>query len=108
MRGFGFTMRARMEALRVYGAALAPMSAWQILQGVETLHVAHGAPLCGTRWKVAEFLRRHPRVGWVKYPGLEDGSPARAGGASDAHGRRSARCLGPARVRRGAADSPAA
>ena len=36
---FGFTMRARMEALRVYGAALSPMSAWQILQGVETLHV---------------------------------------------------------------------
>ena len=34
---FGFTMRCRMETLRVYGAALAPISAWQILQGVETL-----------------------------------------------------------------------
>ena len=34
---FGFCMRARMETLRVYGAALSPMSAWQILQGVETL-----------------------------------------------------------------------
>src|SRR4029079_12804771 len=34
---FGFTMRARMETLRVYGAALAPMSAWQVLQGIETL-----------------------------------------------------------------------
>jgi O-acetylhomoserine (thiol)-lyase len=34
---FGFTMRCRMESLRVFGAALSPMSAWQILQGVETL-----------------------------------------------------------------------
>jgi O-acetylhomoserine/O-acetylserine sulfhydrylase-like pyridoxal-dependent enzyme len=34
---FGFTMRCRMESLRVYGAELSPMSAWQILQGVETL-----------------------------------------------------------------------
>ena len=34
---FGFTMRCRMESLRVFGAALSPTSAWQILQGVETL-----------------------------------------------------------------------
>src|SRR3954462_7905967 len=68
---FGFTMRARMEALRVYGAALAPMSAWQILQGVETLHVRMERH-CANALKVAEFLRRHPRVGWVKYPGLAD------------------------------------
>jgi len=37
---FGFTMRCRMECLRVYGASLSPMSAWQILQGVETLPCA--------------------------------------------------------------------
>ncbi|WP_128001019.1 O-acetylhomoserine aminocarboxypropyltransferase/cysteine synthase family protein [Piscinibacter defluvii] len=68
---FGFTMRARMETLRVYGAALAPMSAWQILQGIETLPLRmerHGA----NALKVAEFLRAHPRVGWVNYPGLPD------------------------------------
>jgi len=68
---FGFTMRARMETLRVYGAALSPMSAWQILQGVETL------PLCMERHcvnarKVAAFLQGHPAVGWVNYPGLPD------------------------------------
>ncbi|MGH8797025.1 MAG: PLP-dependent transferase, partial [Caldimonas sp.] len=68
---FGFTMRARMEALRVYGAALAPMSAWQILQGVETLHVRMERH-CANALKVAEFLRAHPRVGWVNYPGLAD------------------------------------
>jgi len=68
---FGFTMRCRMETLRVYGAALAPTSAWQILQGVETLPVRmerHNANALA----VAHFLRSHPRVGWVNYPGLED------------------------------------
>lgn len=68
---FGFTMRCRMETLRVYGAALSPMSAWQILQGVETLPLRmerHGANALA----VAKFLRQHPAVGWVNYPGLED------------------------------------
>ena len=68
---FGFTMRARMETLRVYGAALSPMSAWQILQGVETLHVRMERH-CANARKVAAFLRAHPRVSWVNYPGLED------------------------------------
>ena len=40
---FGYTMKARMEVLRVHGAALAPLSAWLMLQGIETLHAAHGA-----------------------------------------------------------------
>ncbi|NWG74466.1 MAG: O-acetylhomoserine aminocarboxypropyltransferase/cysteine synthase [Rubrivivax sp.] len=68
---FGFTMRCRMETLRVYGAALAPTSAWQILQGVETLHVRMERHCTNAR-RVAEFLRAHPRVGWVNYPGLPD------------------------------------
>ena len=68
---FGFTMRARMETLRVYGAALSPMSAWQILQGVETLHVRMERH-CSNARRVAEFLRAHPRVSWVNYPGLPD------------------------------------
>jgi O-acetylhomoserine (thiol)-lyase len=68
---FGFTMRARMETLRVYGAALSPMSAWQILQGVETLHVRMERHCCNAL-AVAQFLRAHPRVSWVNYPGLPD------------------------------------
>ncbi|CAN5406513.1 O-acetylhomoserine aminocarboxypropyltransferase/cysteine synthase [soil metagenome] len=68
---FGFTTRARMETLRVYGAALSPMSAWQILQGVETLHVRMERH-CSNALAVAEFLRAHPRVSWVNYPGLPD------------------------------------
>jgi O-acetylhomoserine (thiol)-lyase len=68
---FGFTMRARMETLRVYGAALAPMSAWQILQGVETLPLRMERH-CANALAVARFLQAHPRVGWVNYPGLPD------------------------------------
>ncbi len=68
---FGFTMRARMEALRVFGASLAPMSAWQILQGVETLPVRMDRH-CANALRVAEHLRSHPRVSWVTYPGLPD------------------------------------
>ena len=66
---FGFSMRARMETLRVYGAALSPMSAWQILQGVETLPLRMERH-CSNALAVARFLRAHPQVEWVNYPGL--------------------------------------
>ena len=58
---FGFSMRCRMESLRVFGAALSPMSAWQILQGVETLPLRmerHGANALA----VARFLKEDARV----------------------------------------------
>jgi O-acetylhomoserine (thiol)-lyase len=68
---FGFTMRARMETLRVYGAALAPASAWQILQGIETLPLRMERH-CANALRVAEHLRSHPLVSWVNYPGLPE------------------------------------
>jgi len=68
---FGFTMRARMETLRVYGAALAPTSAWQVLQGIETLPLRMERH-CANALAVARFLASHPRVGWVNYPGLPE------------------------------------
>jgi O-acetylhomoserine (thiol)-lyase len=68
---FGFTMRARMETLRVYGAALAPTSAWQVLQGIETLPLRMERH-CANALAVARFLAAHPRVGWVNYPGLPE------------------------------------
>ena len=68
---FGFTMRCRMESLRVFGAALSPMSAWQILQGVETLPLRMERH-CANALAVALFLQAHPAVGWVNYPGLPD------------------------------------
>ncbi|MFO1221055.1 MAG: O-acetylhomoserine aminocarboxypropyltransferase/cysteine synthase family protein [Burkholderiaceae bacterium] len=68
---FGFTMRCRMETLRVYGAALSPASAWQILQGVETLPLRMERH-CANALAVAQHLKAHPAVSWVNYPGLED------------------------------------
>jgi O-acetylhomoserine (thiol)-lyase len=68
---FGFSMRCRMESLRVFGAALSPMSAWQILQGVETLPLRM-TKHCENALAVARFLQDHPRVAWVNYPGLPD------------------------------------
>ncbi len=68
---FGFTMRARMENLRVHGAALAPMSAWQILQGIETLPLRMERH-CANALRVAQFLQADPRVSWVNYPGLPE------------------------------------
>jgi O-acetylhomoserine (thiol)-lyase len=67
---FGFTMRARMETLRVYGASLAPASAWQILQGIETLPLRMQRH-CDNALAVARFLRDDPRVSFVVYPGLD-------------------------------------
>lgn len=68
---FGFAMRCRMESLRVFGAALSPMSAWQILQGVETLPLRMNKH-CENALAVARFLKDHPQVAWVNYPGLPD------------------------------------
>ena len=68
---FAFTMRARMENLRVFGATLAPTSAWQILQGIETLPLRMERH-CRNALAVARHLQNHPKVSWVRYPGLPD------------------------------------
>jgi O-acetylhomoserine (thiol)-lyase len=68
---FGFTMKARMEVLRVFGPSISPFNAWMLLQGLETLPVRmdrHVANAMG----VAQFLRAHAKVAWVSYPGLPD------------------------------------
>ena len=66
---FGFTMKARMETLRTLGPSLAPMSAWLLLQGLETLHVRMDRHVSNAL-KVATFLESHDRVSWVNFPGL--------------------------------------
>src|SRR3954470_12007512 len=66
---FGYTMKARMEVNRTFGASLSPLNAWLILQGIETLHLRMQAH-CRNALRVAEFLSEHPLVGWVNYPGL--------------------------------------
>jgi O-acetylhomoserine (thiol)-lyase len=68
---FGFTMKARMEVLRVFGPAISPFNAWMLLQGLETLPVRMDRH-CANTLRVAEFLQSHPKVAWVNYPGLPD------------------------------------
>jgi len=68
---FGYTMKARMEVNRTFGAVLSPLSAWLLLQGAETLHLRMREH-CRNARRVAEFLQKHPRVAWVNYPGLPD------------------------------------
>jgi O-acetylhomoserine (thiol)-lyase len=66
---FGYTMKARMEIMRTLGPAMSPMSAWLLLQGLETLHVRMDRHV-DNALAVAKFLQGHPQVGWVNYPSL--------------------------------------
>jgi O-acetylhomoserine (thiol)-lyase len=65
-------MKARMETARTLGPTLAPISAWMLLQGIETLPLRMERHVCNAT-RVAEFLASHPRVAWVNYPGLAEG-----------------------------------
>ena len=65
-----FALRARREGLRDFGASMAPMTAFQILQGLETLHVRMPRHVENTR-KIAAFLSGNKVVAHVNYPELE-------------------------------------
>src|SRR5262245_32815783 len=64
-----FLLRARREGLRDFGACMAPMTAFQILQGVETLHVRMPRHIENTH-AVVDFLSRNSMVEKVIYPEL--------------------------------------
>ncbi|HRD35550.1 MAG TPA: O-acetylhomoserine aminocarboxypropyltransferase [Rhodocyclaceae bacterium] len=66
-----FSLRARREGLRDFGACLSPMNAFQILQGVETLPLRMQAHVANTLG-IAEFLATQALVEHVAYPGLPD------------------------------------
>lgn len=66
---FGFTMKVRAVALRDYGPTLSAQSAWNLLQGVETLPLRMERH-CQNAQTVAAFLEEHPKVSWVSYAGL--------------------------------------
>jgi O-acetylhomoserine (thiol)-lyase len=67
---FGFTMKARMETMRTLGPTLSPMSAFLLLQGIETLHLRMPRH-CESALTIARHLASHPAVEWVNYPLLE-------------------------------------
>ncbi len=66
-----FILRMRLVPLRNLGACISPDNAWIFLQGIETLPLRMQRH-CDNAMKVAGFLKNHPRVRWVRYPGLED------------------------------------
>jgi len=63
--------RCRVVPLRNTGAALSPMNAFQILQGLETLGLRMDRH-CENAEKLAEFLQQHEKVSWVNYAALPD------------------------------------
>ena len=64
-----FFLRARREGIRDFGACMAPMTAFQILQGIETLSLRMEKHVGNTR-KIVEFLAANPAVESVSYPDL--------------------------------------
>jgi len=66
-----FILKARVELLRDLGPALSPFNAHHFITGLETLHLRvrrHSE----NALKVARWLKKDPRVAWVRYPGLEE------------------------------------
>lgn len=66
-----FALRVRTVPLRNLGAAISPDNSWIFLQGIETLPVRM-TKHSENALKVAEHLKKHPKVAWVRYPGLKD------------------------------------
>src|SRR5712691_2487597 len=64
-----FLLRARREGIRDFGACMAPMTAFQILQGIETLPLRMQRHVDNTR-RIVAFLAAHPLVEAVGYPEL--------------------------------------
>jgi len=65
----GFLLRARREGIRDFGAAMSPMNAFQILQGMETLSLRMQKHIANTR-AIVQFLATHEAVESVSYPEL--------------------------------------
>lgn len=65
-----FSTKVRVQLLRDFGAALSPFNAYQLIQGLETLHLRvqrHNE----NSFLLANYLANHPAIDWVSYPGLE-------------------------------------
>jgi O-acetylhomoserine (thiol)-lyase len=66
-----FLLRARREGLRDFGACMAPMTAFQILQGIETLHLRMPRHVQNTR-RIVTYLKEHAQVEKILYPELPE------------------------------------
>ncbi|PZN09086.1 MAG: O-acetylhomoserine sulfhydrylase [Bacillota bacterium] len=66
-----YVTKLRVHMMRDVGACLSPFNAWLFLQGLETLHVRMDRH-CENALALALWLKEHPAVEWVAYPGLPD------------------------------------
>jgi O-acetylhomoserine (thiol)-lyase len=66
-----FAIRARVEGLRDLGPCISPFNSFLLLQGLETLSLRVDRH-CENTMRLAQWLKSHPRVAWVSYPGLPD------------------------------------
>ncbi len=66
-----FATRIRAEAMRDFGASMAPMNAFLLLQGLETLSLRMDRHLDNTR-AMLDYLSGHPQVKWVNHPDLPE------------------------------------
>jgi O-acetylhomoserine (thiol)-lyase len=66
-----FIIKARVQLLRDIGACLSPFNAFLLLQGLETLPLRQRQH-SENALEVARFLKQHPLVSWVTYPGLPE------------------------------------
>ena len=71
MGNIAFIMKVRLQLLRDMGACLSPFNAFLFLQGLETLTLRQKKH-SENALAVARFLKNHPLVNWVNYPGLPD------------------------------------
>jgi len=69
-----FIIKARVEGLRDWGAAISPFNSFLLIQGLETLSLRMDRHVENTL-KLAKWLEQHPKVESVNYPGLE-GNPS--------------------------------
>ena len=67
--GVTYTTKATAQLMRDFGSTPAPMNAWLLGMGIETLPLRM-ARHCSNAQGVAEYLRGHEKVAWVRYAGL--------------------------------------
>ncbi len=72
MGNVAFILKIRLTLLRDMGAALSPFNSWLFIQGLETLGLRQQRH-SENALAVAEWLKSHPLVSWVNYPGLKGG-----------------------------------
>ena len=68
--GGAFITKATAQLMRDFGSTPAPMNSWLLGMGMETLPLRMDKH-CSNALQVAQFLKNHPKVAWVRYAGLE-------------------------------------